>query len=349
MTVLKLREMQGMENNIQLLSIGDASIDTFLTPTDTEVQCKLDNKECLICFSYGDKIPVKNLEFSVGGNAANNSVGISRLGIKSGILITLGDDNVGNQILNTLESEHVDLTLAFQQKETRSNYSTVINYSGERTIFVYHAPRSYEFPVQLPPSPWMYLTSMGENFEPFYNHMKDWMKKNPDIKVGFNPGSWQLRAGIEKLKDVFALTYIVFVNKQEAEKLTGVHPEDDGEKDLLTNLIKLGPKIAVITDGENGTYALDARASSDREKRYLKVGILPVNAFERTGAGDAFGSGCLAALIKGKTLDEGLLWGLCNSASVIGYTGPQRGLLHEEDIPMWLDRCKSSNVKVEEI
>lgn len=330
-----------MENNIQLLSIGDASIDTFLTPTDSEVQCKVDTKECLICFSYGDKIPVKNLEFSAGGNAANNAVGIARLGLKSGILVTLGDDNIGSQILGSLKKERVDLTYAFQQKETRSNYSTVINYSGERTIFVYHAPRSYEYPVQLPAFPWIYLTSMGENFEPFYNHMVDWIKKNPETKVAFNPGSWQFRAGIEKLKNILALTYIIFVNKQEAEKLTAVHPEADGEKELLLNLTKLGPKIAVITDGENGSFAFDGN-------RYLKVGILPVNAFERTGAGDAFGSGCLAALIKGKTLDEGLMWGLSNSASVIGYTGPQRGLLHDSEIPMWLERCKSSNVKVEE-
>ena len=33
--------------------------------------CRLDSKECLIAFSYGDKIPVKNLEFSIGGNAAS--------------------------------------------------------------------------------------------------------------------------------------------------------------------------------------------------------------------------------------------------------------------------------------
>ncbi len=330
-----------MENNIQLLSVGDASTDTFITPTDTETMCKINERDCLICFAYGDKIPVSNLEFSTGGNAANNAVGVKRLGINSGILITTGDDLVGNQILKTLQDEKVDTTYAFQQKETRSNYSTVINYQGERTIFVYHAPRSYEFPVQLAPSPWMYLTSMGENFEPFYNHIAEFMAKNTNIKLGFNPGSWQFRAGVGKIKNILALTYILFVNKEEAEKLTGLSPVSDGEKDLLTALSKLGPKISIITDGENGSYAYDSQ-------KYLKVGILPVNAFERTGAGDAFGSGCLAALIKGKGLDEALLWGLCNSSSVIGYVGPQKGLLHDSEMAMWLDRCKSSNVKVEE-
>lgn len=338
-----------MANNdtINLLSLGDASIDSFLAPTDTDVECKVDSKECVICFPYGDKIPVKSLEFSVGGNAANNAVGLRRLGIKSGIVTTLGDDSVAAQIMDTLQKEHVDLTFAFKQPETRSNYSTVINYSGERTIFVYHAPRSYEFPIKLPNVEWIYLTSMGENFEPFYNHIADWLGKNPSTKLGFNPGSWQLRADPKKLKEILSLTHIIFVNKEEAKKLTGVATEVN-EKDLLIALSKLGPKISVITDGENGSFAFDSRNSNEREKGFFKVGILPISAYERTGAGDAFASGCLAALIKEKTLEEALLWGVCNSSSVIGFTGAQKGLLYDSVMPMWLDRCRSSNIKVVE-
>ncbi|CAN5327353.1 hypothetical protein BH10PAT1_BH10PAT1_5570 [soil metagenome] len=182
---------------------------------------------------------------------------------------------------------------------------------------------------------------MGENFEPFYNHVADWLKKNPDIKLAFNPGTWQFKAGTPKILNILSLTYILFVNKEEAERITGIPKEVDGIKNLLLALSKLGPKISVITDGENGSYCFNGQ-------KYFKVGILPVNAYERTGAGDAFGAGCLAALIKGKTLEESLLWGLSNSASVIGYTGPERGLLHDSEMPMWLDRCVSSGVKVEE-
>ena len=181
--------------NPDLLSIGDATIDTFMTPIESETMCKLDTKECLICFSYGDKIPVKNLEFSIGGNAGNNAVGVKRLGINSAIVLTLGDDNIGAMIIDKLKNEGVDLTYLIQQPGTTTNYSTIINYSGERTIFVYHAPRSYEFPVALPITPWVYLTSMGESFKPFYNHMIEWLTKNPTVKMAFNPGSWQLRDG----------------------------------------------------------------------------------------------------------------------------------------------------------
>lgn len=328
-------------NTFDLLSIGDASIDTFMTPLDSETMCSLDKKQCLICFNYGEKIPVRNLEFSVGGNAANNSVGVRRMGVSSAIVLTLGDDNVGNMIVEKLRSEGVDLTYVIQQPGTLSNYSTVINYLGERTIFVYHAPRSYEFPVQLPVTPWVYLTSMGESFRPFYNHMTDWLKKNTSIKLAFNPGSWQLREGYESIKEIVAQTHIIYVNREEAEKLSSFGESDGKERDLLIALNKLGPKIVIITDGGQGCFAYDSING-----KFFKVGILPVDAYERTGAGDAFGSGSLSALIHGKSLDEALLWGTVNSASVIGYTGPQKGLLSEAEIPEWLERCKSSGVEV---
>lgn len=332
-----------MSSNLDLLSIGDSTIDNFLTPIETETICKIDTKECLIAFKYGDKIPVKNLEFSIGGNAGNNAIGTRRLGINSGIVMTLGDDNVGELIINRLKDEGVDLTYVIQQPGTTSNYSTIISYSGERTIFVYHAPRSYEFPVQLPTVPWIYLTSMGESFRPFYKHFEDWLIKNPNVKLAFNPGSWQMRAEFDDIKNIVEKTHIIFVNKEEAKKLTKTSG-DLSERDLLIALNKLGPKVCIITDGSKGAFAYDSING-----RFFKVGVLPVDAYERTGAGDAFGSGCLSALVHGKGLDEALLWGTCNSASVIGYTGSQKGLLKEIEMQEWLERAKSSGVKVVEL
>jgi sugar/nucleoside kinase (ribokinase family) len=329
-------------NNLDLLSIGDASIDVFMTPTESETLCKVNTKECYIAFSFGDKIPVKNLEFSVGGNAANNSVGVNRLGVKTALVLTLGDDSGGQQIVDGLKKEGIDMTYVIQQPSTRSNFSVVISYGGERTIFSYHAPRSYEFPVALPVTPWAYLTSMGESFRPFYNHIADWLKKNPSVKLAFNPGSWQLKAGLKGIGDLISLTHLIFVNREEAEGLTNMGNSHGKEKELLFALSKLGPKISVITDGANGSYVYDGT-------KCLRAGVLPVDAFERTGAGDAFGSGCLAAIIKGKPLDEALIWGTVNSASVIGYVGPQKGLIREAEMQEWMERYRSSGVKVEEI
>jgi len=325
---------------LDLLSIGDASLDVFLSPTESEALCQLDDRDNLICFSFGDKIPVKELEFSIGGNAANNAVGMRRLGINSGVVLTLGSDEIGDQIVAKLEKEGVDTTFVIQQPASLSNYSTIINYAGERTILTYKAPRSYEFPVKLPKIPWIYLTSMGDSFRPFYNHLVAWLRLNPEINLVFNPGSRQLKAGLKQISDVLKITYVLYVNREEAEELASFKASHGKEKELLKALVDLGVKIPIVTDGTNGSFAFDGR--------YFKCGVLPIDAHERTGAGDAFGAGCLAALIKGESLVEALLWGTVNSASVIGYTGSQKGLLKEDEMPIWLERARSSGVLVQE-
>src|SRR4030042_3601475 len=251
------RENSEMEN-FDLLSIGDATIDTFMTPIESETLCRMDTKECLIAFSYGDKIPVKNLEFSIGGNAANNAVGTKRLGVASAIVLTLGQDSVGEMIVSRLKEEGVDPTYIIQQPGTTSNYSTIINYSGERTIFVYHAPRSYDFQVKLPQTPWVYLTSMGESFLPFYKHMTEWVKKNPTVKLVFNPGSWQMRGEYKNIAEVMSLTYLISVNREEAEKLTSFGKSAGRERELFIALNRLGPTVCLITDGSNGAFAYDS-------------------------------------------------------------------------------------------
>lgn len=328
-----------MANELTLLSVGDASIDTFITPIESESLCQLDSKECLICFNYGDKIPVKDQEISVGGNAANNAVGVSRLGINSAIVLTVGEDSIAGQIVDTLQKEKINTNFISKETNGKSNSSIVVSYSGERTIFVYHAPRNYQFPNNLPVTPWLYLTSMGEGFESFYISVHDFLSQNPSTKLVFNPGSWQLR-NLDRIQNIFPLTYLLFVNKEEAKKITGLPASAGDEKGLLNALSNLGVKIPIITDGQNGCFALE-------NGKYLKLGILPIDAIERTGAGDAFGSGTLAALIKGKTLEEALVWGMVNSTSVISFVGSQKGLLHDSEIPSWLEKVRAGNIKVE--
>lgn len=323
-----------------LISIGDATRDVFLTPSESDTLCQINSKDCFLMFSYGDKIPVKTLDFDIGGNAANNVVGTKRMGVNSTSILTLGDDAIGNEIIDKLQKEGIDTGYVFRQKDTGSDYYTIIVVSGERTIFGYKNPKNYYFPSDLPETEWIYLTSMADNFEGSYERVIAWVEEK-DIKLAFNPGSRQIRAGVEKLKHVLAKTYMFYVNREEAEILTGVSASDGREKELLQKAAELGPQIVIVTDGGNGAFVYDG-------KKFLKSGVLPVDAYERTGAGDAFGSGCVSALIKGKSLEEALLWGTVNSASVIGYTGAQRGLLKEEQIGEWLDRAKSCNVKVEE-
>lgn len=322
-----------------LVSIGDASLDVFIAPEEHEEFCYIDPEKCLVCFNYADKIPIREINFTVGGNAANNAVGASRLGVRATILLTVGQDKTGDQIIETLVRERVDTSFVRRDREFMSSYNTAVMYGGERTIFTYHSPFKYVFPEDPPKTEWAYLTSMGKEFAPFYTKVIEWARRNK-VKIGFNPGSLQMKAGVDALRDLFPLIEVLFVNREEAIRFMGDGKTAD-EKQLLQGMVQLGVKRAVITDGPNGSWAYDG-------ERYYRANVLPVSAYERTGAGDAFAIGCLSALIDGKGMDEAILRGTINSASVIGHIGPQAGLLTKVQLPEWFGRAKSSGVKVEE-
>jgi sugar/nucleoside kinase (ribokinase family) len=115
---------------------------------------------------------------------------------------------------------------------------------------------------------------------------------------------------------------------------------DTDVKEILESLRKIGPKVVIVTDGPEGTYSYDGQ-------KYLHMPIVPATVVERTGAGDAFGSGFLAGYISGKSVEECLRWGTVNSASVLGFVGPQAGLLTPDKLQEWLER--TMEVKMEEI
>lgn len=331
-----------MNDQYDLVSVGDATWDVFIVPSEAETYCEVNTEESMIAFKFGDKIPVKSVDYSVGGNAANNAVGSRRLGLRVAPVLTLGDDTTSNQIVETFIKEGVDTSYVSRAKETASNLSSVIVVGGERTIFTYNQEKTYFFPDEFPKTSWIYLTSLGDNFSEVYKKTVEVIKKNPEIKLAFNPGSRQVRAGAEALAEVLSNSYIVYINRDEAETISGFSNSKGHEKELLDAVSKMGPKMTIVTDGANGAFVAS-------EGKYYHSGVLPIDSFERTGAGDSFGAGCVSALIKGKGIKEALLWGTVNSASVIGYIGAQKGLLTESKLPEWLERAKSCNVEVKEI
>ena len=307
-----------------LISIGDATLDTFIKLEEASVRCDLKKEDCVLCVSYADKIAIPRPEESTGGNAANNAVGAARLGLKTAVYSVLGDDKTGRHIKELVTREGVAAQYLTIQPGSETNRSFILDYQGERTILVYHAARSYQLP-KLSDAKWIYLTSMGEGHLGVYDDLLAWLGGRKAM-LAFNPGTHQLKQGFDKLKPVLERTDILFVNKEEAERLVG---EIGGMKELLAAVRHVGPKVVVITDGTKGSYAYDGTD-------YWHCDITGNPVVERTGAGDAFASGFLAAIVHGETIPEAMRWGTMNSGSVIGKIGPQAGLLDRDGMKEWL-------------
>src|SRR5688572_18155434 len=309
-----------------MISVGDATLDVFVNLIEASVLCNLQKDVCQLCLSYADKIPVEKVQRVIGGNAANNAVGSSRLGLKAAFYSIVGNDETGKQIMDTVKREKVSTEYVHVDKKQESNYSVVLNYKAERTILVYHIDRKYKLP-KLKATKWIYLTSMGKNHQNLHNELLAHVKKT-GTKLGFNPGTHQLKQGLEKLKPLLAVTSVLFVNKEEAKRLVG---EIADMKELLMAVRHVGPEIAVITDGQKGSYAYDGR-------EFWKCGITDTPIVERTGAGDSFATAFLAALNHGKPIPDAMRWGTMNSASVITKVGPQAGLLTKTQMAAWLKK-----------
>ena len=307
------------DSKLQLLTIGDTTTDVFMALIDASVLKRPEKRGDKLCLRFGDKIAVESVQEIEGvGNASNVAVGATRLGLRTGIWTILGNDDDGQRIVkDVFEKEGISKdNVSFDRKE-RTNYSLVLTYNAERTILSYHAPRVYEWPNNLPSSDWVYFTSLGQGWEKIVPDFLDYVNKT-GCKVAFNPGSVQLRSDMAVLKKILAVTKILFVNREEAEKISDC--KADSMKELLLKTKEMGPSNIIITDGVNGAFAL-------LNDEYWTMPVLPTEVIERTGCGDSFASGFLSATSTGKSDDEALLWGAVNASSVIRYVGSHEGLL----------------------
>ncbi|MFH1186616.1 MAG: carbohydrate kinase family protein [Candidatus Levyibacteriota bacterium] len=312
-----------MNPSFDVVTIGNSTIDIFFTISSTNKHFRMEEKTKELCIRLGDKTIVDRVKFALGGNAANVGVGLSKLGFKIAVFSEIGKDEFGEKILNGLKKENIDCSHINQRKNTPSAISIIFTYRKERTIFSEDVEKEHNFNFNNLKTKWIYLTSLGKKWEKAY---QDTLKlvKDSEAKLVFNPGTRQLDAGYEKVKDVLEETEVLIVNKEEAEKILNKERKDI--KELLTDLKRLGPEIVVITNGLNGSYSLDETNNYFEDKK------VEDNSVERTGAGDAYSSGFLAAYMLNLGLPRAMRWGTLNASATVLQPGGQVGLLTREEI-----------------
>lgn len=325
--------------DFDVIAIGDTTQDIFLKMTDASLQCDIDGKNCRLCFDYAQKIGVdQKTDIPAVGNAANHAIGAARLGLTSAIYTIVGKDDQGEKTKEVFLENNVDVSYLTFDEHHGTNLSVVINFRAERTIFVYHEPRAYQLPKDMKPAQWIYLTSAsGSGVDDLHAYALEYLKRNPSVKLAFNPGTYQMRLGLQKLMPLLQRSDILFLNREESAAVLEVVSHDIPT--LIKRFHEVGVKIMVMTDGPAGSYV------SDGKKIYF-LDIFKGPVIERTGAGDAYGSGFLSALVKGKPITEAMLWGNGNSTSVVQYIGAREGLLTEDSMEKMIEENKSIKPKI---
>jgi ribokinase len=325
-----------MSEQYDFVAIGDMVVDAFIE-LDTDyatVSKNLDTGKKTLEMSFGNKLPYKDVTVvNAVGNSPNASVGAHRLGVRSALISNLGHDRNGTDCMEKLRDEGVHTEFVKIHEGKKTNYHYVLRYGPERTILINHEKYPYILPDFEVPPKYIYFSSIGEHGIDYHFEIAKYVTEHPETKLVFQPGTFQIKLGAEKLKELYEVTEIFFCNKEEAQQILDTQEQD--VPTLIRAFKELGPKMPVITDGPEGAYVVD----EDDQAWHMPMYPDPAPPVDRTGAGDSFSSTFTTAIILGKTPAEALAWGPINSMNVVQHIGAQEGLLTREQLEKFLEEA----------
>jgi sugar/nucleoside kinase (ribokinase family) len=316
-----------------IITIGSATLDVFLISNQFKfVRSKIFSTGIGECVPFGSKIEVAEIVRSTGGGATNAAATFRNLGFATGVLCRVGRDSAAQDVIQDLKKYRLDTGL-IKQVQGETGYSTLLTdkRTGERSIMVYRGVSAHFSPADIAWSRlqarWIYLTSLGGNVALVKKIVAHCARHR--INLAWNPGSADIKTDPAAIRRLLPKVKILLVNQEEGRLLTG----ETAPVVMLTKLATRG-NIVIVSSGSRGADAI-------KDGVLYHSGTTGVKAVSRTGAGDAFGSGFTAALMKYGDVARALQVGTVNAESVIKIFGAKTGLLST-----WPKLSQTKKIKV---
>lgn len=322
-----------MENTPSVICIGAATQDVFLTGKVLTAKRDVRTHNFVEQFPLGAKLELDGVHFDTGGGGTNAAVTFARQGFKTSFAGKIGRDPAGADVLRVLRREGVSASqTAIDPRSTTGYTAILLAPSGERTILVYRGASSEmvakDFTIRHFKSDWMYITSLNGNLGLLSKILSH--ANNHKIQVALNPGHGEMDKR-KRLKRLLPLVTVLIGNREELAGLFG----GTTAHEIISNARGVCPYI-VLTDGPNGSYVCDNQYLY-QAGQYQKVKVI-----DRTGAGDAFGSGFVAELARSGNVEEALTFASANSTSVVTKVGAKTGILKSH-------RLRKMKVKISQL
>ena len=314
-------------NNV--ICIGSALKDIFLPTGDgtvTETPQELLSKR-KITFELGAKYRIEKRYTAAGGVALNVAIGLTRLGVPATPNVIVGGDATGMWLRDVLVKNNVDTSMVRQASCEQSDLSMILvdRKTGERVIFVNHGLQE-TLTVDthtLGNDTVIFVSGLTGRTEENYSAIMRAVREN-GCTLAYNPGQSNLNDNMDMVRQMVAQTRYLFINKDEAMQIVAAVAHDVAQLDdpvyVMTQLRACGAQTIVMTAGMKGAWMYDAQTMY----HIPSSGARPVDT---TGAGDAFTSGALAALLRDEAPDVACAWGAANAERVIQFYGSNEGLL----------------------
>jgi sugar/nucleoside kinase (ribokinase family) len=319
---------------LDIITIGTATRDAFLKSKEFK---RISTPEYAsgegLCLPAGAKIEVDDIIFATGGGATNSAVTFARHGYNTACVCKIGDDISGREVISNLKSEGVSTVFAVQDNDFKTAYSILLlSDSGERTILVYRGASEHfetsDINLRTLQAKWFYIAGsipvkiVGDILN---------QAKSIEAKVAINPSRSQLSLGLKGFVDILKNTDVLMINREEGAYLTGV--DYKREDKIFKTLEEYVKGIVILTDGTKGSLVSDG-------KNVYKAGIYKEEkTLDRTGAGDAYGSGFVSSLMEDeKNIERAIMFASANAASVVESVGAKTGIISKDDFeknPRW--------------
>lgn len=305
-------------SKIKILTLGAATLDAFLIGDVIAVKRDVRSHDYVEQFPLGAKLELDDVVFSTGGGATNAAVTFARQGFEVSVMAKLGKDLAGAEVLKSLRAAGVNTDRVAISTEGTTAYDTcLLAPSGERTFLNFRGVseelKTTDFNWTRLDADWLYITSLGGNLKLLAKAISAAHKHG--IKVALDAGSREL-AQASKLRKLLPKVTLLKGNREELGKLFS----GQGAVEIVRQAAKICPYV-VLTDGAGGSYA------SDGQQLYRAGMYKRVRVIDRTGAGDAFGSGVVAMLAREADLPAALTFGSANSTAVVRHVGAKTGIL----------------------
>jgi sugar/nucleoside kinase (ribokinase family) len=248
-----------------------------------------------------------------GGSAANTIHGLAMLGVKTGFIGSVGKDDTGDFFESDMKKAGVETFLSRRNSVTGTAVA-LISPGSERT-FATHLGAAVE------------LGSDDLNPEDFKNYDILYLEgyliinkalvertcriaKDNNMKIAIDLSSFNVvDAKLHDFKEIIEkYVDIVFANEEEAKSFTGMAPFD------ALNIISALCEVAVIKVGKDGSLIR-------RGEEVIRIGTIPVECIDTTGAGDLYASGFLYGYADGLSLEKCGVFGSVLAGHVIEIVG----------------------------
>jgi len=249
----------------------------------------------------GKLVLTKHMELHIGGCAANTAIGLTRLGIPTGVVAKVGDDPLGEFVINALSREGVDSQGVKKDASAQTSTTMVcVHGDGERSLIhcvganaaLQEADVSFELMKGA-----QVLHVAGSLLMPGFDGDPTARVLKRAKEMGLittldtawdGSGRW-----MTTMSPVFAYVDYALPSIEEARMLTGRQDPPEVARELIAR----GVKTVALKMGEHGCYLRD-------DSQELTIPAFQVEAVDASGAGDAFAAGFLAGLVKGWDLES---------------------------------------------